>query len=220
MRVQLVTAACAALGLCLAAPSFAQAPAKAPAKDAAPKKEEAKAPEGPRRDPAGITGISPYMEAVKKGEDAYVARDFKGAIAAFQEAIKLDIQNALAYYRMGEAQLADGNLAEAEAQWQSAMSRTGSLDLKAKIHFVLADLKERQGKWQEAKDAWNAYQTFLQNNPKALGYAASAIERIKQIDRRVKDEKDYGEVKARTKKREEEKIKEAEENAKKDTKNK
>lgn len=222
MRVHSVLAPFAACVLLTAASqSFAQQPSKpaAPA-PAAPKKDEAKAPAGPRKDPAGITGISPYMEAVKKGEDAYVARDFKGAIAAFQEAIKLDTQSALAYYRMGEAQLADGNLTEAEAQWQNAMNRSGTADLKAKVYFVLADLKERQGKWQEAKDAWTAYQSFLQGNPKALGYPATAIERIKQIDRRVKDEKDYGEVRERIKRREQEKIKEAEDAAKKDTKNK
>ena len=40
------------------------------------------------------------------------------------------------------------------------------------------------------------------------------------IDKRVKDEKDYGEVRERAKKREAERLKEAEENAKTDTKNK
>lgn len=192
------------------------APAAAPGKDA----KDAKAPPGPRRDPEGIRGISPYMEAIKKGEDAYVARDFQGAVAAFQEAIKLDVQKMLGYYRIGEAQLALNNMVEAEAQWQSALTRTGPDDLKAKVLFVLADLRERQGKLVEAKEAWNAYSTFLTANPKALGYPATAVERQKMIDRRMKDEKDYGEVKERTKRREAEKLKEAEENAKKDTKNK
>lgn len=159
------------------------------------------------------------MEALKKGEDAYVARDFASAVAAFTDAIKLDTARMIGYYRIGEAQLAVGNVAEAQSQWQSALTKTGSDDLKAKVYFVLADLAERQGKWQEAKDAWTAYTNFLQANAKALGYAATAVERQKMIDRRVKDEKDYGEVKVRIQKRQEERLKEAEDNAKKDTKN-
>jgi tetratricopeptide (TPR) repeat protein len=217
MRARLLFAPLTALTL-LGSTAFAQPVAPA-AKPADPAKPGATAPGQPRRDPNGQTGISPYMEAIKKGEDAYVARDFTGAVAAFQEAIKIDVQKMLGYYRIGEAQLAAGNIAEAEAQWQSALTKSGSDDLKAKVYFVLADLRERQQKWAEAKEAWTAYSNFLQANPKALGYAATTVERIKQIDRRVKDEKDYGEVRERIKRRETERLKEAEENAKKDTKN-
>ena len=46
-----------------------------------------------RRDPDGRRGISPYMEAVVKGQQAFVAHDRSGAIAAFREAIKLDPTN-------------------------------------------------------------------------------------------------------------------------------
>lgn len=225
MRARFLFAPLTALTLlgstALAQPAAPAAPAAKPAEPpkAGATSPAATAPGQPRRDPNGQTGISPYMEQVKKGEDAYVARDFTGAVAAFQEAIKIDVQKMLAYYRIGEAQLAAGNMAEAEAQWQSALTKTGADDLRAKVYFCLADLRERQQKWAEAKEAWNAYSNHLQANPKALGFAATAIERIKQIDRRVKDEKDYGEVKVRIKKREEERIKEAEEAAKKDTKN-
>lgn len=230
MRVRFTVASLSAAALLLGATSAlaqpAPTPAPAPAKDtpkaAAPAKDAGKAgaaPAEPRRDPEGLRGISPYMEAIKKGEVAYVARDFSGAVTAFQDAIKLDVQKMLGYYRIGEAQLALNNLTEAEAQWQSALTKTGSDDLKSKVLFVLADLRERQGKWQEAKEAWTAYTAFLQSNPKALGYPVTAAERQKMIDRRVKDEKDFGEVRERIKRREAEKIKEAEENAKKDTKN-
>ena len=231
MRARLLFAPLTALTL-LGSTALAQQPA-APAKPADAPKAGATTPSAttgattpgattagqPRRDPNGQTGISPYMEQIKKGEDAFVARDFTGAVAAFQEAIKLDVQKMLGYYRIGEAQLAAGNVAEAEAQWQSALTKTGSDDLRAKVYFCLADLRERQQKWAETREAWIAYTNYLQANPKALGYAATAVERIKQVDRRVKDEKDYGEVKVRIQKRQEERLKEAEENAKKDTKN-
>jgi hypothetical protein len=105
---------------------------------------------------------------------------------------------------------------EAEAAWQTAQARRGPPDLQAKVLFCLADLRERQGKWQDAKDAWIKYASFAQNEPKANAYPATAAERLKQIDRRVKDEKDYGAVKERIAARQAEREREALENAKKD----
>jgi len=188
----------------------ALAQTKEPAKTAATK-------DNIRRDPEGKTGISPYMELIAKGEAAFVARDFPGAIAAFQEAIKLDGTKMLGFYRMGEAQLATAKLEEVLATWQAGLGKKGSEDLNAKLLFVIADLYERQANWQAAKDAWAAYAAFLQNNAgKANGYAGTPVERQKQADRRMKDEKDYAAVKERIAKREAEKLKEAEDNAKKD----
>lgn len=173
-----------------------------------------------RRDPEGKTGISPYMELIAKGEAAFVARDFAGAVAAFQEAIKLDGTKMLGFYRMGEAQLATAKLEEVLATWQAGLGKKGTEDLNAKLLFVIADLYERQANWQAAKDAWGAYAAYLQSNAaKANGYAATPVERQKQADRRMKDEKDYAAVKERIAKREAEKLKEAEDNAKKDTRN-
>jgi hypothetical protein len=206
------------VGSCIAlwsAPALAQK-APPPAKPEAAKADAPKADKGPRKDPNGVTGISPYMEQIAKGEAAFVARDFAGAAAAFQEAIKIDGQATLGFYRLGEAQLAAGKPEEADAVWQSALGKKGTEALNAKVLFVIADLRERQKKLQAAKDAWAAYAAFLQGNSKAGGYPATSTERQKQIDRRVKDEKDYAVVKERIIKREEERTKEAEKNAKKD----
>lgn len=155
-----------------------------------------------------------YADAVKKGERAYVARDFGSAAAAFKEATGLDPSNALAFYRLGEAELALENLDGAEAAWKSAQSKSADPSLAAKVLFVIADLRERQQKWQEAKDAWVAYTAFLQKNPKAVGYLATAEDRQKKIDRRVQMEKDYGAVKKRI----EDRIKEVEAEAEKKAK--
>jgi predicted Zn-dependent protease len=169
-----------------------------------------------RKDPEGKRGISPYAEAIAKGEGAYVARDLPGAITSFQDAIKLDTEKMLGFFRLGEAQLETGKPDEADSTWQTALGKKGTDDLNAKLLFVIADLRERQHKWQAAKDAWAAYSAFLQNHTKVNGYPATATERTKQADRRMKDEVDYGAVKDRIAKRELERTKEAEENAKKD----
>lgn len=169
-----------------------------------------------RKDPEGKRGISPYAEAIAKGEAAYVARDLPGAITSFQDAIKLDTEKMLGFFRLGEAQLESGKPDEADGTWTTALGKKGTDDLNAKLLFVIADLRERQHKWQAAKDAWAAYSAFLQNHTKVNGYPATATERTKQADRRMKDEVDYAAVKDRIAKRELERTKEAEENAKKD----
>lgn len=173
-------------------------------------------PKEVRRDPEGKKGISPYMELIVKGQAAFVARDIPGATTAFQEAIKSDATMMLGFYQLGQAEIEAGKLDDAEKTYESGLSKKGPDDLKAKLMFGLADLHERQGKWQAAKDAWAAYAAFLQGNPKVKGFAATATERMKQADRRMRDEVEYGKVKERIAKRLAEKEKEAAENAKKD----
>ncbi|HRI63419.1 MAG TPA: hypothetical protein PK156_04255 [Polyangium sp.] len=203
-----------------AAPAPAKgAPAKgAPAKDAGPKVEP---PVFPLKDPQGRAGISPYMELINKGEASFIARDFAGAVVQFQEAIKADGGKMLAFYRMGEAQLAAGKPEEADAIWTAGLSKEGTPTMKATLLFCLADLKERQKKFDAAKEAWGKYAQFLKDHAQdAKGYALTPEERAKVIDRHVKDEKDYAPVKERIAKRQAEREKEAEENAKKDKANK
>lgn len=203
------------------APVAAQPPAgKEKPQAAAP--EPAAAPDAAssqHKDPNGHTGISPYTEQVLKGQASFVARDIPGAIAGFQEAIKQDSSKMLGFYLLGEAMLESGNTAEAETAWTTAIGKKGPDELHAKVLFCLADLRERLKNWQAAKEAWGAYSTFLTSNPKAAGYPATAAERQKQLDRRMKDEKDYAVVKERIVQREAERQKEAEENAKKDKMN-
>lgn len=223
MQARLLFASLVASSLALAGPALGQSKSAKPdaAKDGAkPDAAAAAAPKGPLKDPENKKGISPYMEAVNKGEAAYVARDFPAAVVGFQDAIKIDGQQMLAFYRLGEAQLAAGKPEEAEAIWSSALTKAGPDELKAKVLFVLADLRERQKKMPEAKDAWGQYAAFLKEKADAKGYAATPEERQKVIDRRAKDEKDYAAVKERIAKRQAEREKEAAENAKKDKLNK
>lgn len=195
-------------------------PAAATAKPAAaPAKPAAAAPSVPKqvlKDPENKRGISPYMEAVVRGQRAFVARDIPGAVTAFQDAIKIDTEQALAFYRLGEAQLESGKPDEAEIAWNNALKKPGSEDQHAKVLFAIADLHERQKKWASAKEAWSAYAAYLQAHAKVIGYPAVSIERTKVIDRHVKDEIDYAAVKERIAKRQAEREAEAIENAKKD----
>ncbi len=188
-------------------------------------------PKGVRHDPENKTGISPYMELVVKGEAAFVARDLPGAIAAFQDAIKDKPERCSRSTASARPSRSPGTLDDADKTWEAALSKRctqgqgcergkGADDLKAKVMFIIAFLRERQQKWPAAKDAWQAYAAFLQGNPKIHGYPATAADRIKMIDRRVQLEIDYGKVKERIAARIAEKEKEAADNAKKDWLNK
>lgn len=168
---------------------------------------------GPRKDPQGVKGISPFWEQIKKGDDLYVARDFDGAIAAYKEAITKEPQNALGHYRIGEAHLAKNDTQEAETSWVAALRFVGNdHPLKAKILFVLADLRERQKSFDDATDRWNAYAQFAQQQPAAKAFPKSAEDRKGKIAGWTKLVSDYAAVKKRIEAR----LKEADAKAKKD----
>jgi tetratricopeptide (TPR) repeat protein len=186
-------------------------PAKAIAQDA-PKKAAAGEL---RRDPKGIQGISPFWESVKRGDNAYVARDYDGAISAYKEAITKEPQNALGHYRVGEAHRAKGEMQEAEAAWVAGLRYVGANHpLRAKLMFVLADLRERQKSYDDATEAWTKYESFVKEQPKSKGYPASAAERKKRVAEYKKLAADYAEVKKRIQKR----LEEADEKARKSAK--
>jgi tetratricopeptide (TPR) repeat protein len=155
-----------------------------------------------RRDPRGVKGISPFQEALKKGDNAFIARDFDAAIAAYREAITDEPENALGHYRVGEAQLEKPDLAEAEAAFVAGLRFVGAdAPLKAKLEFAIADLRERQKSYDAAVSQWTDYQTLTTEQQECKGFPATAIERKKVLEAWVKLSADAAEVKARIEKR-------------------
>jgi len=147
-------------------------------------------------------GDQPIWEALRRGDNSYVARDFDGAIAAYREAITAEPQNALGHYRAGEAQIEKGDLKEAEAAIASGLRFVGNDSmLKAKLEYVLADLRERQKSYDDASQKWTEYETFTTAQPDAKGYPASGTERKRVVEAWKKLSADSAEVKARIEKR-------------------
>jgi tetratricopeptide (TPR) repeat protein len=171
--------------------------------------------DGVRRDPSGVKGISPFWEAIKRGDDRYVGRDYDGALEAYREALKIEPKTAHAHYRLGFVYLAKNDLNEAEATWQTAQRfvdqpHAGSspvIDpgaMKAKILFVLADLSERKRDLDEASRRWDAYAAHAKSNPRVKTFPETAVERKRVIAEWKKLVEQYAEVKERIKKREKE----------------
>ncbi len=152
---------------------------------------------------------------MQKGDSAYLARDFDGAIAAYRKEVEKHPDAALGHYRLGSAQLAKGDLDEAEQSWQAALRFVGNDQaFRSKILFVLADLKERAKTYDESVARWKEYQQHVQSQPEARGYPATAADRIKRAEDWKKISADAAEVKARIEKR----IKEADESMRKSSK--
>jgi len=146
------------------------------------------------------SGPSPeYRKACQLGNAKYAARDFPGAIEQYRKAIEISPKQALGFYLLGEAQLAAGSLTEAEAAWSRASLESGEHDpvLHARALFVLADLKERQLKWDDARAAWQAYLDWASRFPNANAFAGSGQSRQQVIDSMKKQDKAYEIVRQR-----------------------
>jgi tetratricopeptide (TPR) repeat protein len=169
-----------------------------------------------RRDPKGVKGISPFFEALKRGDSALRARDFEVAIVAYRDAISSDPENALGLYRLGEAQNLKGDLHEAEIALSTGLRVVDAKNpsLKAKLLFALADLRERQKAYDQASAQWAEYEALTTGQKEAQGFPASGSERKKVVEAWQRLSAESLEVKARSEKG----LKAAEEAVKKSSK--
>ncbi len=140
-----------------------------------------------------------YDDAINQGCVKYVGKDIPGAIELFRKATQIQPRNPLGYYLLGEAQLGAGSLPDAEAAWLQGdqVSESGPPAIKAKLLFVLADLRERQGRWDDAKVAWKRYADFANLHSDAGAFPDSASARLRDIEKMQQQYKDYAVVRKR-----------------------
>lgn len=155
-----------------------------------------------RKDPKGVTGVSPLWELIVKGDAAAVARDFDGAIRIYREAIALSPESPVPHYRTGQAFALKGALDEAEAAYAAALEKaTPKADpegsLRAKVLFCIADLHERRKATDRAIAAWTEYETHAKANPKAKLHLGSLADRKQRNEALKKNLADAAEVKRR-----------------------
>jgi tetratricopeptide (TPR) repeat protein len=156
-----------------------------------------------RRDPKGVTGISPTMERIIEGNAAYLAREFARAADTYQQAIEQDPKNPLPHYMLGQAFVVQTKLDDAERAYQAALRFVGkNAPLRAKLLLVMADLRERQNQLDEADAAWKQYATFIAGTARAAGYPATPAARQKTIATRKQMQLNYAQVKDRIAQRE------------------
>src|SRR5690606_30116117 len=89
-----------------------------------------KATETPR-DPAGVTGISPFWESVNKGDAAFLAQDLTAAANHYQAAIIQSPKDPIGHLRMAELSLKQNELARA-SEFITAALRFADKNFRAK----------------------------------------------------------------------------------------
>ncbi|HEY3592521.1 MAG TPA: hypothetical protein VGL13_01555 [Polyangiaceae bacterium] len=160
---------------------------------------------GMRLDPQGKTGMSPEMVRLREGHAAYMAHDFAAAVAAYKEALVAAPAEPSAYYFLGAAELAGGNASEADFDWQKGLkSSVPSDEWHTKLLYVVADLRERQSSFVEARKAWQELAQFADAHPSTKGAAASALQHIRAIDAHLDLEAKSAAVKQRIEQRQRE----------------
>lgn len=169
----------------------------------APQEKPADKKQDDRHDPENIIAISQYMESVAKGADYYKKGDHNAAIDSFKKAIPLAPKNPLAHLLLGEAFLAKNNLPEAEAAFLAAQEASASSDakgqvLRSHVLFAVADVYERQKKWNEAKAAWQVYIDHAAKlSPDSGAHPASGTARKEAVEKVLEREKAYAAVRER-----------------------
>jgi tetratricopeptide (TPR) repeat protein len=190
-----------AVSLTFSSSSFAE-PTPAPAKAGKPKLGA----------PDAAGDKQPYLDLIKSGDSAYLARNFDAALTAYRQAVEKEPENALGHYRLGQAQIAKGDLKEAETAYLAGLRHAGSnRALEAKLSFVLADLRERQKSYDEAALAWTKYEALAKKEPTVKSFPQTAAERKKRLTEYKRLVTEYAAVKARIEKR----LKEADERSRK-----
>ena len=150
-------------------------------------------------DPDNKTALAEWMARCIQGNSKLLGHDLPGAIDLYRQAIQLAPKRPLPHYLLGEAQLDAGNLAEAEAALNDAeqASDDRDADVRGKILFVLADIKEREKKWDDAKGAWKTYADYAAKHADAGMTPATPTARIQAIDDMLKQDKVYDVVRQR-----------------------
>lgn len=162
----------------------------------APLSAHSKEPE-PRRDPKGVTGVSPFWERLARADRAVLARDFDAALAFYREAIVEKPEEPLGHYRVGALHTLRGDFREAELAYQTALRLADkSPALKAKLLFLLGDLLERQGALEPAAAHYEATES-LASDARAAPFVAAATERKKRVLAWLKQRAESEEIKAR-----------------------
>jgi tetratricopeptide (TPR) repeat protein len=134
-------------------PQAAPAPTPAPGAPVATLESTPK-----RRDPKGVTGISPFTEALLRGDAAYLARDFVGAEREYRAAVEASPQDAQGHLRLAAVMAQQARLEEAMS-FAEAAARFAGPDAKLRsdaLRFAAFAL-EAGGAIERAIAGWKLF---------------------------------------------------------------
>lgn len=182
-----------------AAPETAPAPsAQTATTNAAPADatSETAAPEGAAA-PAGKPVV--LGDLLLKGHNAYLAGDFEGALAAYNDANAQKPGNSRIQYYIGCALSKLKRDVEAQAAFQTAVTVADdkTAGIAAKALFMIAVLEETRDTGDAIKTAWTAYKNFAGENQGVPTFVGSADARIAAYEKKVQLDEQYRVVRER-----------------------
>jgi hypothetical protein len=163
------------------------------------------------RDPNGVTGISPFWEAINQGDAAFLAQDYAAASSQYQSAITNSPKNPVGHLRMAELSLKQGELDRAAEFVTAALRFSSDIRHKAHASFLQAEVQERKAMHDDAVKAWTEYKIIdgqLPAQTKVAGkgplppvvYVETAHKRISAIEAKKKLDEEYAAVRERIQK--------------------
>lgn len=158
----------------------------------------AEAASGVKRDPKGVTGISPLWEKLREGDALLLAGKLVEAEAAYRQAIDLAPKEPMAHYRLGQCLIAAGELDAAAQSYREAILLAASRPaLKLQAQGALSDALERQRRIALASEEWAGYRDALAASPELRGFPATAEDRLARIKAILDQQPGYEAVRAR-----------------------
>ena len=156
-----------------------------------------------RTAPTTTTAPTPYVQAILRGNAAFLAQDFITAKREYQSAVELDSHRPEAHGLLAELSLQTGALDEALAFAQAA-GRFAGADQAARVRSaqLQAMVWEAKKELEHAKEAWKAYGAILgagAASTPAGPHAAVIAARTESIDKALKAQADATVVAARIK---------------------
>lgn len=177
------------------------------------------------KDSPGAKAVSDYDKAITDAHKSFAASaggSLDEAISGYRKAITVDPNRPEGHLYLGGALYQKGDYAGADEALTAASNRAKAnaayANFQGKALFLLATLREVEGKTDDAKAAWKTYEDFAKANPdKAYPtgsgeappmlvkvYPGSAVERQNKLETYAKSVTEYAKVKEAILKRQKE----------------
>lgn len=133
--------------------------------------------------PARSREDAQYNERIAEGHRLTKNNELPAALRAYQRALEVRRDDAMATYFVACVQRAQGNLDQALASFQEAARLAGDQDpvLNARALMNIAFVREAQRDFTAAREAWRAYVAFIEGHARVPDYTANARQRLDAI---------------------------------------
>ncbi|MCC7537028.1 MAG: hypothetical protein IT379_12480 [Deltaproteobacteria bacterium] len=130
-----------------------------------------------------------YRTAIQSGMRAAVQQDFSTALTSFRQAAGLHPESAEPHFFIAEVMRMQNELEDALGELRTAvrLAQATGRDADAwhaRALFATAATLQMLGRFDEAREAWVAYNTFADGHPQ-VSYSSSGRAHLQALDRRT-----------------------------------